>query len=139
MSTSASKNALTRSAFKHGLVRGLQLVCIFIIIIFGISVYGKYFYTISDGSRTGQLLKFTHNDNWAKTFEGELLVSKETGSKEIQREPEKFYFSVSDKAIAGKLDTIQGQTITVHFNRKNAALYWYGKTEYWVDRVNHTP
>ena len=48
---------------------------------------------------------------------------------------EKLFFSVTDKNVAGKLDMLQGKTITVHYHQKNNSIFWRGESAYIVDEV----
>jgi hypothetical protein len=50
-----------------------------VVIIGGIALYGKYYYTIGKGYHTGLLLKFSHKGNLIKTYEGELILTNDSG------------------------------------------------------------
>ncbi len=106
-----------------------------IIILTAAFIYGKYFYTFSDGYRAGLLQKFSHKGNIIKTFEGEMILSSVTGNQNVAIASEKFFFSVSSKSLANQLDTIQGQMVIVHYEQKHGALFWNGDSEYIVDSV----
>src|SRR5450759_733124 len=104
-----------------------------ILIVVGISIYWKYFYTYSDGYRAGLLQKFSHKGNIFKTYEGEMILSSVSGNMNVVIASEKFYFSVTNKKLAQRLDTIQGQMVIVHYLQKNGVLFWHGESEYLVD------
>lgn len=106
-----------------------------IVIIAGIFIYGKYFYTYSNGYRAGLLQKFSHKGNIIKTYEGEMILSSVASNMNVAIASEKFFFSVTDKNLANQLDTIQGQMVIVHYQQKNGALFWHGDSEYIVDSV----
>jgi len=106
-----------------------------IVIIAGVFIYWKYFYTYSDGFRAGLLQKFSHKGNIFKTYEGEMILSSVSSNMNVAIASEKFYFSVSDGSLAKQLDTIQGQTVIVHYHQKNGTLFWRGESEYLVDSV----
>jgi hypothetical protein len=111
----------------------------FLIIVFiflaGVFIYGKYFYTYSDGYRAGLLQKFSHKGNIFKTYEGEIILSSVTSTNNVALASEKFYFSVSDKNLAQQLDTLQGQFVIVHYRQKNGVVFWRGESAYFVDNV----
>ena len=107
----------------------------FLVIILGIVFYWRYFYTYSDGYRAGLLQKFSHKGTIFKTYEGELILSSVAGRADVVIASEKFLFSVTDKKLAGNLDTLQGLNVIVHYVQKNAALIWKGDTPYYVDSV----
>ena len=106
-----------------------------VVIILGIFIYWKYFFTYSEGYRAGVLQKFSHKGNIVKTYEGEMILSSVISSKDIALASEKFYFSVTDKTLAAHLDTIQGLKVLVHYRQKNGVLFWKGETKYHVDSV----
>jgi len=106
-----------------------------IVIFFGLFVYGKYFYTFSDGYRAGLLQKFSHKGNLFKTYEGEMILSSVTGNQNVAIASEKFLFSVTSESLANQLDTIQGQMVIVHYEQKHGVLFWKGESEYIVDSV----
>jgi hypothetical protein len=98
-------------------------------------IYWKYFFTYSDGSRVGLLQKFSRKGVLFKTYEGELILSSVTGTNNVVLASEKFYFSVVDKNLAVKLDSLQGQRIVVYYKQKNAPLFWKGETPYYVTKA----
>ena len=106
-----------------------------ILIVVGISIYWKYFYTYSDGYRAGLLQKFSHKGNIVKTYEGEMILSSVSGNMNVVIASEKFLFSVTDKYLAQQLDTIQGRMVIVHYKEKNGVLFWHGDSKYLVDSV----
>ncbi len=109
------------------------------VIISGAFIYGKYFYTYSEGYRAGLLQKFSHKGNLFKTYEGEMILSSVVGNQNVAIASEKFFFSVTEENLANHLDTIQGQMVIVHYNQKNGALFWKGESEYIVDSVKRIP
>jgi hypothetical protein len=106
-----------------------------IAIFLGIFIYWKYFYTYSEGYRAGLLQKFSHKGTIFKTYEGEMILSSVAGGNNVVIASEKFLFSVTDKSLANKLDTLQGRNVILHYSQKNAALIWKGDTPYYVDSV----
>ena len=97
--------------------------------------YWKYFFTYSDGNRTGLLQKFSRKGNVFKTYEGELIMSSIRSTTDITLASEKFYFSVKDKALAEKLMGLEGQRVILHYKEKNGSLPWRGDSRYLVDSV----
>jgi hypothetical protein len=134
-----STKSSTWSGIKRGMKRGIFMLIPLIFILSGIFIYGKYFSNSGDGYRTGLLQKFSHEGNLIKTYEGEIVLSNVTGNTNIPPVTEKFYFSVTSKTLANQLDTIQGQMVTVHYQQKNAPLFWQGESVFLVDDVKRTP
>ena len=97
--------------------------------------YWSYYFTYSDGNRSGLLQKFSHKGNMFKTYEGELVLNSLTANSAGPLSAEKFFFSVDNKAVANKLSTLEGQRVILHYEQKNKALSWRGDSEYLVDSV----
>jgi hypothetical protein len=123
------------SEIKRKIRKAFFLIVTLIIIITGIFIYWKYFYTYSNGYRAGLLQKFSHKGNIFKTYEGEMILSSVSSNNNVAIASEKFYFSVTSKNLANQLDTIQGRMVIVHYKQKNGVLFWQGDSEYLVDSV----
>ena len=132
---SESKKSSKWIALKKMIRKVLLLITVLIVIISGIFIYWKYFYTYSNGYRAGLLQKFSHKGNIIKTYEGEMILSSVVGNMNVTIASEKFYFSVTNHTLAKKLDTIQGQMVIVHYLQKNGVLFWHGDSSYLVDSV----
>jgi hypothetical protein len=106
-----------------------------LLILAGVFVYWKYFFTYSEGYRAGMLQKFSHKGNIFKTYEGEMILSSVQSNKNVAIASEKFYFSVARGNVVTKLDSMQGDFVVVHYREKNGVLPWRGETCYIVDSV----
>lgn len=106
-----------------------------IILLFSGWFYWKFYYTYSDGNRTGFLQKFSHRGNMFKTYEGELVLSSLSMNNTSVISAEKFYFSVDREDLAKKMMGLEGQKVVVHYLEKNGKLFWRGDTNYIVDSV----
>jgi len=113
----------------------LRWLFILTVLILGLVFYWRYFYTYSEGYRTGLLQKFSHKGSIFKTYEGELILSSVSTSNNMAIASEKFFFSVINESIVNKLDTIQGDVVIVHYVQKNRPAFWRGDSEYLVDSV----
>ena len=131
--------AFTKSEAWAGMVRKTKKIFrwfLFLLIVSGgIFVYWKYFYTYSEGYRAGLLQKFSNKGTFFKTYEGEMILSSVATNKEIAIASEKFLFTVTNKALVRQFDTLQGETVIVHYKQKNGAVFWRGDTQYLVDSV----
>lgn len=123
------------SVMKRKIKKAFYLFFTLIVIIIGIFIYWKYFYTYSSGYRAGLLQKFSHKGNIIKTYEGEMILSSVSSTTNVAIASEKFYFSVTGEKLAQQFDTIQGQMVIVHYQQKNGVLFWHGDSEYLVDSV----
>ena len=111
-----------------------NFIIIFILLLAGL-IYWKYFFTYSEGNRTGLLQKFSYKGTIFKTYEGELILSSIRSQANVALASEKFFFSVMDEETAKKLENLQGHFITVHNRMKNGTLPWRGDSKYLVDSV----
>lgn len=123
------KNLFSGSGFKKILFTSIFVI---ILIITG-SVYWNYFFTYSEGFRSGLLQKFSYKGTIFKTYEGEMILSSVQSNKNVAIASEKFEFSVANESIAKMLDTLQGKNVTLHYKQKNGTLPWRGRSEYIVD------
>jgi hypothetical protein len=98
-------------------------------------VYFKYFYTYSEGYRSGLLQKFSNKGVFVKTYEGEMILNSVASSKDIALASEKFYFTLINKDLIRQFDTLQGKDIIVHYRQKNGTVFWRGDSKYLVDSV----
>lgn len=126
-----SLEAKRPSKFKR--FRNKFLLVVFVLLI--ALVYWKYFFTYSEGNRTGLLQKFSYKGTIFKTYEGELILSSIRSQNNVALASEKFFFSVRDQSTARKLENLQGHFITVHYKMKNGTLPWWGDSRYQVDSV----
>jgi hypothetical protein len=118
------------------MAKGITVTVLILLLIFAGWFYWKYYFTFSDGNRTGLLQKFSHKGNAFKTYEGELVLNSVTSNNTGPMSAEKFYFSVEDKNVAARLGAFEGQRVVLHYEQKNGALFWRGDSEYIVDSVS---
>ena len=116
----------------------LYLALTTFILIVGLYVYWSFFFTYSDGTRTGLLQKFSRKGAVFKTYEGELILSSVQSSKNVALASEKFLFSVVDKDVALQLEALQGKIVDVHYKEKNHNLPWRGETVFIVSSVKQS-
>jgi hypothetical protein len=106
-----------------------------LLVFLAIFVYLKYFYTYSEGYRAGLLQKFSHKGLAFKTYEGEMILSSVSSSRDVPLASEKFLFTVTNKTLVREFDTLQGSTIIVHYMQKKSPVFWRGDSPYLVDSV----
>jgi hypothetical protein len=111
----------------------------FLVIFTGIFFYNKYLHTINEGYCAGLLQKISREGKIIKTYEGEMIINSIKGNPNIESAAEKFYFSVTSKNMVDQLDTIQGQMVIVHYQKKNGAIFWRGDSPYLVDSLKYQP
>jgi hypothetical protein len=117
----------------------LTITTVIIILFLGGFFYWRYYYTYSEGNRTGLLQKFSHKGNLFKTYEGELVLSSIQSTGGVGIASEKFLFSVANDSLANQMMNYEGHKVTLHYQQKNASLPWRGDSEYIVDKVTMEP
>ena len=112
--------------------RWLTFISIVVLIVL---FWWKYFYTYSDGYRSGLLQKLSHKGNIFKTYEGELVQRSIVSTNNVGIASEKFYFSIAVDSVAKAMQVFEGKNVKVHYLQKNGKLPWRGESEYIVDGV----
>jgi hypothetical protein len=118
-----------------GFLKSLRWLLVLLLLALGVFIYWKYFYTYSDGNRSGLLQKLSHKGNIFKTYEGELVQRSIVSTTNVGIASEKFYFSVVNDSIAAKMGDFEGKNVKLHYLQKNGKLPWRGESEYIVDGV----
>ncbi|WP_062059035.1 hypothetical protein [Aquimarina longa] len=104
----------------------LALVIIVIIALFAGWYAFIYYASYSEGTRSGELIKFSHKGTIIKTWEGE--VSQGISGAQI------FSFSVEgkNKDIIKKLETFQGRYVKLKYKERFSKVSWLGDTKYFI-------
>jgi hypothetical protein len=85
----------------------------------------------STRERAGWVQKFSKKGWLCKTWEGEMAMVSMPGAV-----PEKFYFTVWDDAVAGDLNKVMGQRVSLHYEEKvGLPTSCFGETRHYVTRV----
>lgn len=88
-----------------------------------------YFVPYSEGTRAGELIKFSSKGVIAKTWEGE--ISQGISGAQI------FTFSVMDdqKEVIEKMKQYQGVYVKVSYVERYATFFFWGDTKYFITAV----
>lgn len=126
---------------KSGFRKFLRWFIFILIVVTGLFGYWKYFYTYSDGYRSGLLQKLSHKGNIFKTYEGELVQRSIVSTGNVGIASEKFFFSVANDSVAKAMMNFEGKNVRLHYRQKNGTLPWRGESEYIVNAfdVDKTP
>ncbi len=89
-----------------------------------------YFATYSEGTRAGELIKFSNKGVLVKTWEGE--ISQGISGAQI------FSFSVMDKEaeVIEKLKEYQGSYVKLTYVERYDTFFFWGDTKYFVIDVS---
>ncbi len=128
-----NKSALPK---KSGFKKFMRIFVFILLLLAGVIFWWKYYYTYSDGYRSGLLQKLSHKGNVMKTYEGELVMSSVSSTSNVALASEKFYFSIANDSLAKALMNLEGKRVRLHYEQKNGKLPWRGESEYIVDGFN---
>jgi hypothetical protein len=107
------------------------LIYFILFITLGITFYTLfiYYFSVSDGVRSGVLSKFSHKGVVFKTWEGEL--NEGFGATRF------FPFSVEDneEQVIADLKKYQGQYVKLEYKERIKTLPWWGDTYYFIVKV----
>jgi hypothetical protein len=107
------------------------LVFIITLVTIGFLSYFAFIYyvPVSEGIRSGELIRLSHKGIVIKTWEGEL--SQGISGAQI------FKFSVldSDKEVIEKMKTLQGQYVKLTYVEKYRTFVWWGETRYFITSI----
>lgn len=123
----------------NGFKKFIRWLVFILLVVLGVFIYWKYFYTYSDGYRSGLLQKLSHKGNVFKTYEGELVQRSIVSTSNVGIASEKFYFSVANDSVAKAMMNFEGKNVRLHYQQKNGTLPWRGESEYIVDEIQIDP
>lgn len=113
----------------------VKWITIIVVVILAVFIYWKYFYTYSEGYRAGLLQKFSSKGTIFNTYEGEMILSSISSTRDVALASEKFYFTLVNRNLVRTFDNLQGKEVIVHYRQKNGTLFFRGDSEYLVDSV----
>ncbi len=94
-------------------------------------VWATLTWSYSEGERAGYIQKLSRKGWLCKTWEGEVAMVTMPGAI-----PDRFEFSVRDKAVAAKINALAGQRIVLIYSQhKFIPTSCFGETEYFVTDV----
>ena len=99
------------------------------IVVTSIYMASIYYIPVSDGVRSGELIRLSHKGVLIKTWEGEL--SQGISGAQI------FKFSVLDKdqAVIDSLKVFQGHYVRLTYEEKKRTFMWWGETSFFITSV----
>lgn len=108
------------------------------LLILGIALVTALYFTFiyyshySEGTRAGELIKFSRKGVIAKTWEGE--ISQGISGATI------FKFSVENKEkdVIKQLQDLQGRYVKLDYFERYKTFFWLGDTKYFITAVEPT-
>jgi len=89
-----------------------------------------YYVPYSEGTRSGELIKFSNKGVLVKTWEGE--ISQGISGAQI------FPFSVMDgeKEVIQKLEDYQGKYVKLTYEERFGSFFFWGDTKYFITDIS---
>ena len=101
------------------------------LVLFLVYTWLTLHWSYSSGERAGFVQKFSNKGWVCKTWEGELAMVSMPGTMS-----EKFYFTVREDALAGKINASLGKKVTLSYEQHvGIPTSCFGDTEYFVTAV----
>ena len=108
-------------------VKASLLVIVGVVVLFAGYLAFVLNWSYSKGERVGYIQKFSEKGWLCKTWEGELQMLPVPGAI-----PEKFVFSVRDKALIGKINSTLGKKVSLTYEQhKGIPTNCFGESEYF--------
>ena len=116
---------------KSTLLRSLVFLLLAVAILAVGWVWITLHWSYSEGERAGYVQKLSKKGWLCKTWEGEIAMVTMPGAI-----PDKFEFSVSEEAIAKKINQLAGRRVVlVYKQHKLIPTSCFGETEYFIEDV----
>lgn len=94
-------------------MKKLLLVLLALAALVGLYFWAAFSWSYSTGERAGWVQKLSKKGWVCKTWEGELAMVSMPGAA-----PEKFYFTITDDAVAEQLNKLMGKRASLHYEEK---------------------
>lgn len=122
---------MTASEVGKKAIKVFAAVLVAIIIFAAVYLYAALHWSFSKGDRVGYVQKFSEKGWVCKTWEGELQMLPVPGSI-----PERFVFSVRDKAVVAKINSSLGKKVSLTYEQhKGIPTTCFGESEYFIVEV----
>lgn len=119
---------MTASEIGKKAIKVFVAVLAAIILLAAVYVYAALNWSFSKGDRVGYVQKFSEKGWVCKTWEGELQMLPVPGSI-----PERFMFSVRDKAVVAKINSSLGKKVSLSYEQhKGIPTTCFGESEYFI-------
>jgi len=117
-------------------LKSFVLKIILVLAVLGTILLWVSTWTYSEGTRAGQLIKFSEKGIIFKTFEGELnMGGLRTDSSHDALEGNLWTFSVLDKKVVNDLEEAEGKRVKLSYRERYKAMPWQGDTNYFIVKV----
>ena len=120
---------MTGNEIRKKVVRIALLLIVAVVVLCAGYVMVVLNWSYSKGERIGYVQKFSEKGWLCKTWEGELQMLPVPGAL-----PEKFIFSVRDRAVISKINASMGKKVALSYEQhKGIPTTCFGESEYFAD------
>ena len=115
-----------------------RLIGIIVLVFIAVMLF-LYYATLSDGSRSGVIVKISKRGAIFKTYEGQMDLGSFGAVKADNQLSQTFEFSVqkNDDEVYRQLEEVSltGERVQIRYKEKYAVLPWRAETTYFVYEV----
>jgi len=120
---------MTGNEIRKKMVKIALLLIVAVVVLCAGYVMVVLNWSYSKGERIGYVQKFSEKGWLCKTWEGELQMLPVPGAL-----PEKFIFSVRDRAVISKINASMGKKVSLSYEQhKGIPTTCFGESEYFAD------
>ncbi len=113
----------------------LRIIVIILALAVVLIIYFRYYKVFGDGVKAGTLNYVVRKGYIFKTYEGELIQAGLQSKQPNSMQSNEFLFSVSDEAVAKRLEVASGHEVQVHYTEYIGTIPWRGYSQYVVDSI----
>jgi hypothetical protein len=122
---------MTGSEIKKKVIKTALLLIVAVVVLCTGYIMAVLNWSYSKGERIGYVQKFSEKGWLCKTWEGELQMLPIPGAL-----PEKFNFSVRDKALVDRINSSMGKKVSLYYEQhKGIPTDCLGESEYFAVNV----
>lgn len=119
---------MTGGEIKKKALKYLLLLVLLVAVIGSAYFFIVFKWSYSKGERIGYVQKFSEKGWLCKTWEGELQMLPVPGAI-----PEKFLFSVRDKAVVDRINSYPGRKVSLYYEQHiGIPTTCFGESEYFI-------
>ena len=107
------------------------------VVILGLVLFffAHNYWVFGDGVKAGTLNYVVRKGYIFKTYEGEMIQTGLQSKGPNSMQSNQFSFSVSDEAVAKKLELASGKEVQLHYKEYTGTVPWRGYSKFVVDSI----
>jgi hypothetical protein len=113
----------------------LGIILVICILVFGGFFFTRFYWVFGDGVKAGTLNYVVRKGYIFKTYEGEMIQTGLQSKGPNSMQSNEFSFSVSDEAVAKRLELASGKEVQLHYKEYTGSVPWRGYSKFVVDSI----